>query len=411
VTRVGDDRAEMATAGAALSDGGFDVTIIQEATAPAGDPFANSDPAPPAGLKRPEPKFDQWQRYKLPHPVTGEMQSWTRVSTVSRTLSDEYGLTQWKLRMTAAGIARRADLIASAAAADPDTDKQTLDTVVKSAMERAESNRGANLGSAMHKFTERLDLGESIAAMGVPEGLVKDVEAYAATLRTAGLTPVVDYSERIVVNVDHGYAGRIDRIVRDRAGQHYALDLKTAKELSYSWLEIGIQLGGYANATHMAAANLHGYDPMPPVDRMKGLVLHLPIGKAKGEVYAVDIAKGWHAFGVALNVRAMRSAAKEMAWAYSPGTPADAVALRIGRASTLDELMTATGDAQRIEGAWTPELQAYALARYDMIRVATAASRDELAALWAELQPAGRWTDDLADLGARRIVEMSGVGA
>lgn len=407
------DHTEAAVAVDAFLGAGLTVEILREdamTETSTPDPFSNPATAPSrAGHKRPEPKFDQWQRYKLPHPETGVEQAWTRVSTVSRTLSDEYGLTQWKLRMAVAGVARRADLIAGAAAADPETDKQALDGIVRSALERAESSRGANLGSAVHKFTERLDAGESIAAMGVPEGLVKDIEAYAATLKAAGLTVVTDLAERVAVNIALNYAGRIDRVVRDRAGTYYILDLKTAKDLAYSWLEIGIQLGGYANATHMALADLSGYEPMPAVDRMKGLVLHLPIGKAAGQVYAVDIAKGWAAFQTAVRVREMRSAAKEMAWTYSPGTPADAVRLRIGRAVALDELGAAVEDAKRIS-AWDAETEAYALARYDMIRVAGAPDRGALAALWEELTPAGRWTDDIAELAGRRAAELAPAG-
>jgi hypothetical protein len=103
------------------------------------DPFAA-----PAALA--EPKHDRYGRYLLPDPQTGKEQAWTRVSTVARTLADEYGLTQWKLRMAAKGIALRPDLIAAAAAADVDADKKRLDEIAESAMERAGAGAGRQPG-------------------------------------------------------------------------------------------------------------------------------------------------------------------------------------------------------------------------------------------------------------------------
>ena len=47
----------------------------------------------------------------------------------------------------------------------------------------------------------------------------------------------------------------------------------------------------------------------------------------------------------------------------------------------------------------------YALTRYDLVRVRTA-SRAELADLWAELHPAGRWTPELGAAAEARVAAL-----
>jgi hypothetical protein len=382
--------------------------MVSVTPSPPDAPVANDPFTAPAPAKRGDAPTGQWGWYKLPHPITGEPdQLYPRVSTIAKTLADEYGLTEWKLRMVAKGVAIRPDLAASAAAADPDTDKKVLGDIVKSAMEAAEAGRGANFGTAMHKFAERLDDGESAASMHIPDALKPDLTAYAAALQAAGLTVVPEYSERVVVNASQEYAGRIDRIVRDRQGALFILDLKTGKEIiEYGGLEIGTQQALYANCTHMASPDFTSYEPMPAVSLIKSFILHLPIGKGAGEVLGLDLTKGWAAARAAFHVRAMRTDARSgWLWAYSPGTPFDAVRLRIGRSATVEELGTGVAEARRM-GAWDAELEAYALARYDVIRAATATGPDALAALWAELHPAGRWTEEVETAAYARKAEL-----
>src|SRR5262245_15194557 len=259
-----------------------------------------ADPAP-----RREPPMGRWGWYKLPHPLTGEDDKlWPRVSTIAKTLADESGLTAWKLRMVAKGISIRPDLIAVVAALDVEMDKSKVDEAVKSGMEAAQTKKGANFGTALHKFAERLDDGEGIGSMNVPASLVADLEAYARALRDHGLEVLPQYSERTIVNATLNYAGTWDRIVRHkRTGVRQVLDVKTGQDLSYSWLEIGIQEAGYANGEWVAVRTFDGYEPMPDVDKTKALVLHLPIGSARGEIYGVDIVKGWRSLHTSLDAR------------------------------------------------------------------------------------------------------------
>lgn len=362
LTTFAPDRKEVAAAVGALIDGGLSPEVIEEKMA---NPFQSAQP---------EPKFDRWGRYLLPDPETGEERAWTRVSTIARTMKDEYGLTQWKLRQVAKGMGLRPDLVAGAAAADPQADKSDLESIAQQALDAAESKSGANFGTALHSFRRRLDAGEPVAGLRPPPPLDRDLAAYATTMKQQGLSPV--QSERIVVLPDLGIAGKFDAIVKQPPGEAKAdplalFDLKSGKDLSYEWLEIAMQEALYAHAPLMAkwSDGKWTYEPKPVVDLMRGLVLHLPVGKATATLYAIDIAKGWAAVQLALKVREMRSASKSLAWLVK----ADAAA-------------TALHNVKR-------------------------ASREELAALWERLNKAGLWTEEINAAAMARFAELKEVSA
>ena len=43
-------------------------------------------------------QFDGYGRYKLPSPTTGKLTSYTRATTMAKTISDASGLESWKIR-------------------------------------------------------------------------------------------------------------------------------------------------------------------------------------------------------------------------------------------------------------------------------------------------------------------------
>lgn len=357
------DRAVLAAAAHALFEAGLTFEILEESTVP--DQFQSAAP---------EPKHDRFNRYLLPDPVTGEERAWTRVSTVARTLADEYHLTQWKLRMAAKGLALRPDLIAGAAAADPERDKSDLESIVKQAMDAAESKAGANLGTAMHSFARRLDAEEPAAGLRVPPPLDRDLAAYASLFKSAGLR--IQQSERVVILPDLGVAGRFDRLVSQPAGvtkslPRAILDLKTGKDLSYSWLEIAIQQAMYANAPLMWDPAREAYEPMPEVDRHRALVLHLPIGQGHAQLYGVNIVEGWRFVELAMQVRAARSGAKKLAWIVEPDDPATVALHHVSHAASREELAALWERLQK-RGLWTEEVNAAAMARFQAMQTINA---------------------------------------
>lgn len=250
------------------------------------DDFLATETAP----ARPEPDRDRFGRYLMPHPKTGKKQPWTRATTWAKTCADTFGLTKWQLRMAAVGLARRPDLLAQVAAvADPDNrdGKRTLDRLADEAMEFAGRSVRANLGSSLHSFTEQVDLGVDVTA---PPQFAADLDAYRAA--TAGLTIDPSHVERIVCIPDLGVAGTFDRLATID-GRLYVADLKTGRDLSYSWGEIAIQLALYAHAATIWDQVSCEHLPMPAVDQHWAVVIHLPAGEGRATLHKVDISEGW----------------------------------------------------------------------------------------------------------------------
>ncbi|MBB4689800.1 PD-(D/E)XK nuclease family protein [Amycolatopsis jiangsuensis] len=351
------DHSAEAHVAQALIDGGIRFKVLEERYVTTVEPMAAQPP------KRPV-KRDQWGRYLLPDPRTGKEKAWTRATTLARVLADEYNLGQWAERMVAKGMAARPDLVAGAAAA-PLEDKKTLQGIAKQAKEAAGSTQAANLGTALHSFTERADGGETIDQLGAPANLHADLVAYQQRMREAGFTIVPELIERIVVCPELGVAGTFDRVVRKADGTLSVLDLKTGKDLSYGWMEIAIQQAIYANATHYYEPDGERLVEIPSgvLDRKRAYILHLPVGRASAQLYTVDIETGWRLAQIAADVKTSRSKAKELAELIeAPTEDADAVYKRITHAQSQQELAAIWEDAHP-RGQWTAAVNTYAQAR------------------------------------------------
>lgn len=329
-----------------------------------------------AGIQ-PEPDRDRWGRYKLPalsavgDDGSRDVRSWTRVTTFAKSISDSMGLTKWQIRMAVRGIAMRPDLLALAASAPAD-DRSTLDRVAEQAKEAAGTSSGANSGTALHAMTERVDRGERL---NVPPPWDADVAAYSRALRAARVTVDPELIERIVVCEALGVAGTFDRVLRLPGGTLVIGDLKTGRDLSYSWLEIAIQLAIYANADAMWNGITGQYEPMPAVDKDMGLVVHLPVGSAKATLYGVDLRAGWAAAQLCASVREQR-ALKNLAWVYGEEY-----------AELSDE------DIDAIEAAGVAE------------QIAVAQSRAELEQLWTIHERV--WTTALTAAANARLAQLA----
>jgi hypothetical protein len=278
-----------------------------------GDPFGQPEKAPaktyvddlPSEVAR-----DGYGRYLLPDPTGKKTKAvpFTRATTFAKSISDTFALSEWAQRMGAKGLAQNPDLLMRVATLDLDRDKREINTVFDEAKNRAGAKTAANLGTALHAFSEQVDRGQSPT---IPEPYDKDIEAYTALLDAHGLEIVDEYIERIVLEETYEIAGTFDRIVRAgrdieivmptgevvkiEAGELVVLDLKTGRDLSYGWNEIAIQLAIYANARYIYNRPENKLDLMPIVRTDVALVLHLPVGKATATMYALDIVEGWKA--------------------------------------------------------------------------------------------------------------------
>jgi hypothetical protein len=314
------------------------------------------NPADAVASVQPEPRRDRYGRYLLPDPQTGREQPWTRATTLAKTLSDMFGLTKWQCRMVAKGLAARPDLYALAVAT-PIDDKTALDRLVEDAKEAAAASSGARLGQALHAFTEHLDAGEQL---DIPAPWHADTVTYQETLRDAGITINPHHIERIVVLPQLGVAGTFDRILAIPDAGQFIGDLKTGRDLTYGWGEIAIQLALYANAELMWNPATGRYEPMPEVSRSDAVVIHLPVGQAKCDLYWIDITAGWEKAQLCDQVRQWRSRtdlyAKFTPRAIPPAPPQPNGWLqRIDKARTEDDLLKIWQDATHAD-AWDDKL-------------------------------------------------------
>lgn len=243
-----------------------------------------------------EPVINRWGQYLI------DGVAYQRVTTLAGMLEARQALERWKVRQVGRGLTLRQDLLAQLAAC-PDDDKARADGICEMALEAAAGSAGANLGSALHEMTARLDAGEDFTPVPPWDA---DVKAYRDLLDAARIDVVPQWVERTVVLTDLLVAGTFDRIV-DVKGKLYILDLKTGRDLSYGWLSIAIQLACYAHAGHMWDWESNTPRTMPLVDRERALVVHLPAGTASAALHVVDITAGWEAAQAALAVKAWRA--------------------------------------------------------------------------------------------------------
>ena len=242
---------------------------------------------------------DRWGRYLIE--VNGEKKSFSRVTTIAKSLDDEGALTAWKGRMTATGLVQRPDLLAAASTVLED--RSALDRIVQQSIEAAGASSKANIGTALHQVTQQLDLGHKPAIL---PGLQGDVDAYIAGIDTHGIIMDPKFIEVVLVNEKFGYAGTVDRIARLRSRRRRQIfDLKTGN-IEYAINSIAVQMAMYANAQYVYDWRTKEKQEMPDLDKTRGVIIHLPAGQSKLELYEVDLVAGWEAAQLAIQVREWR---------------------------------------------------------------------------------------------------------
>ena len=243
---------------------------------------------------------DRWGRYLITT-RNGKQTSFPRVTTIAKCLDDEGALTAWKGRMTATGLVQRNDLLVAASTSLDD--RNTLDRIVQQAIEAAGASSKANIGTALHQLTQQLDLGKQPAIL---PGLQADVDAYLSGIVAHGVIIDPRLVEVLLVNEKHEYAGTADRIARfTRRKKKQIFDLKTGN-IEYAINSIAVQLAMYANAEYVYDWRNKKQMPMPEIDKTRGVILHLPAGEGRLDLYELDLIAGWEAALMALDVRAWR---------------------------------------------------------------------------------------------------------
>ena len=243
---------------------------------------------------------DRWGRYLITT-RNGKQTSFPRVTTIAKCLDDEGALTAWKGRMTATGLVQRNDLLVAASAALDD--RNSLDRIVQQAIEAAGASSKANIGTALHQLTQQLDLGNQPAIL---PGLQTDVDAYRSGIVQHGVIIDPRLVEVLLVNEKYEYAGTADRIARFSSRKRKQIfDLKTGN-IEYAINAIAVQMAMYANAEYIYNWQTKEQTPMPDIDKTRGVIIHLPAGQGRLDLYELDLVAGWEAAQMAMDVRAWR---------------------------------------------------------------------------------------------------------
>lgn len=135
----------------------------------------------------------------------------------------------------------------------------------------------------------------------------------------------------------------------------------TGSMADYVVPKMAMQLAMYARMIpYDIPTDTRGTDP-EPVDPNRGIIIHLPAGQGRCDLYEIDLSKGWGACLIAKQVWDWRATKDLVREAREPKPPPTWESL-IADARDLDDLRLIWSRAKEL-GALTPELKAAATAR------------------------------------------------
>lgn len=264
---------------------------------------------------------DRWDRpliTPLGKPAGTKKVGYTRASTLGGALEDTFGLTAWKLRMVAIGVATRPEIVLAVNAAakgdrDSYSNKKKLNDFAEKAMEAAQASAKAHVGTALHAYAEQVDLGNDPGY--IPEEYAADLQAYIDI--TAGLLRH-DYVEQFCVCDEiqtGGTPDRVSAVLRPmrtpdgqiiEPGEGIIVDQKTSQNMDFGGIKFSVQLAVYA---HSVAYDWQTSTRTPWALKVRqdwGLIIHTPSGTGTAALYWVDLTKGWELAQLAGVVREWR---------------------------------------------------------------------------------------------------------
>ena len=260
----------------------------------------------------PDYKRDRWTRPLIVPPGGGKPVAYTRSSSAAKTVEDHWNLEMWARRNIVYGVTHDQSLAARALALGGtpqtwnDAQKKLVDKIHEDAAAVAQAHKGADIGTAVHLMTARVDLGEELDA-GPYQA---DIDAYVAALAGAGFEVDPLYVECRLVCDALQMAGTADRILtRQSDRMRFVADIKTGASVEYGGLGWGAQLACYAHGSIYDVEADVRLDT-PPMDRITGIIIHLPAGQGRCDLYEIDLVAGYRAAQLANEIRAVRREAK-----------------------------------------------------------------------------------------------------
>ena len=237
---------------------------------------------------------DRYGRPLVVPPKGGKPVAYTRATTIANSLDDPAALVAWKMRMAAIGLTMRQDLLLSISAAQDD--KMAINAYVEEAMQQAGAKTQANIGTAIHALTEKLDLGQDLGP--IPEQWAGDIKAYEEVTAKLNKKRIEQFSVLDKFKI----AGTPDRLVEYK-GELFIADIKTGRIDHPN--NIAMQLAIYANGLPYDIATA-SRGTWGDVNKQKAIIIHLPAGQGLCRLHFIDIAEGWKGVQFAMKVRKWR---------------------------------------------------------------------------------------------------------
>jgi hypothetical protein len=260
-------------------------------------------------------------------------------------------------------------------------EKDQVNAICDDARTAAKAHKAADIGTAIHHLTHRLDRGEDV--VGGP--YQADLDAYRQALLGRYFMTYPEYTECRMVNDLLEMAGTCDRIVQC-GDQWRVADIKTGQTIEFGGLGWAAQLAAYAGGVLYDVTTDQRVET-PPIDQTVGYIIHLPAGQGRCDIYEVDLVAGHRAAELANEIRKIRKAAKQWIQPSAPGaaTPVERKAGEDGASSSPAQVSgpdvatperSGSGEVRDEPAATDPRRRAL-LARY------RAMSDDEKLAYWA----------------------------
>jgi len=324
----------------------------------------------------------RWERYSRP-------------SGWGSDLDDESALTLWKIDRAMEGVACDPSIAAMVAAHL--NDREGAKERRERAIQRGRGEEAADLGTALHRMTERVERGDGFCA---PPPFDADIAAYLSKLDGAGL--VSEFIECKLCNDEWRAAGTADRIYQANReipvagcppilpGQLVLGDLKTGKRLDYSLPGYCIQLALYVDSVFYDVET-NERSPLPPELRTDvGLLVHMPAGTGSCSFHWADLQVGREGCRIVRDVRHWRKRSDFLIDFTPPPSDEEAIlaaptpmeSLQFGEFVPHDPELPSGVDAD----AWVAAMSEFAQSRINTIGT-SAEARALLLRRWPDATP------------------------
>jgi hypothetical protein len=234
---------------------------------------------------------------------------YSRPSGFHKPLDDEFALTNWRIFKAMDGVARSKALQTQIVACKDD-DRVEKNRLREQALDKGEANERADQGTGLHAMTVRA---EDVTDVDFDPGEhAEDLNCYTSLIEAYGL--VSEMIEVPLVNDEYRAAGTADRIFRTtlrmqtpkgdwlEPGTLIVGDLKTGAKLDFSVPGYCVQCALYATGVLydvIAERRL----PTPPINDKWTLLIHLPVGRHRAELYWCSVEIGLYGAWLAFEVK------------------------------------------------------------------------------------------------------------